>query len=150
MHRNNELFFTIWYGVYDIAERVLVFAAAGHHPAYLLPADTVSWPALPLSTGNPIVGMLPDPQIATAEVEVPPGSTLHLFSDGVFEVTDREGRDLGLNDIVPMLASVSNPDWAASDTVAPDQPRKLYDRIRTIARPGPLDDDFSALVFRFP
>jgi serine phosphatase RsbU (regulator of sigma subunit) len=147
MHRNNDLFFTIWYGVYDIVERVLIFASAGHHAAYLLPADNVSWPALPLLTRNPIVGMLPDPEIATAEVEVPPGSTLHLFSDGVFEVTDREGRQLGLDDILPMLPLAANPDGAAA---AADQPRKLYDRIRAIARPGPLDDDFSALVFRFP
>jgi hypothetical protein len=29
-------------------------------------------------------------------------------------------------------------------------PKRLYDRIRAISRPGQLDDDFSALVFRFP
>jgi serine phosphatase RsbU (regulator of sigma subunit) len=147
MHRNNDLFFTIWYGVYDIVDRVLIFAAAGHHAAYLLPADNASWPALALNTQNPIVGMLPDPAIATAEVEVPPGSTLHLFSDGVFEVIDREGRQLGLDDILPMLPSITN---SVGSVMAPDEPKRLYDRIRAIARPGHLDDDFSALVFRFP
>jgi serine phosphatase RsbU (regulator of sigma subunit) len=147
MHRNNDLFFTIWYGVYDIVDRVLIFAAAGHHPAYLLPADNASWPALALNTQNPIVGMLPDPAIATAEVEVPAGSTLHLFSDGVFEVIDREGRQLGLDDILTMLPSITDP---VGPAMAPDEPRRLYDRIRAMARPGHLDDDFSALVFRFP
>src|SRR3984957_3451483 len=147
MSRNNDLFFTIWYGVYNIVDRVLLFAAAGHHPAYLLPADNIAWPALPLQTRNPIVGMLPDPAIATAEVEIPPGSTLHLFSDGVFEVIDRPGRQLGLDDILPMLPSVTNHDRPAS---APDEPKKLYERIRALARPGHLDDDFSVLVFRFP
>jgi serine phosphatase RsbU (regulator of sigma subunit) len=142
MARNNELFFTIWYGVYDIVDRVLVFAAGGHHAAYLLPADNVSWPPLALATQNPIVGMLPDPAIVTADVEVPPGSTLHLFSDGVFEIIDRDGRQLGLNDVLPMLPAVAAPD-------APDDPRRLYERIRAMARPGQLDDDFSALVFRF-
>jgi hypothetical protein len=73
-----------------------------------------------------------------------------LFSDGVFEIIDREGRQLGLDDILPMLASAAAPNPASGDMVTPDQPRKLYDRIRAIARPGPLDDDFSALVFRFP
>jgi len=147
MHRNNDLFFTIWYGVYDIVDRVLIFAAGGHHAAYLLPADNAAWPPLPLETQNPIVGMLPDPEIAAAEVEVPPGASLHLFSDGVFEVIDREGRQLGLDDILPMLSAVAmdengkNPD--AGD------PRRLYERIRAIARPGQLDDDFSAIVFRF-
>jgi serine phosphatase RsbU (regulator of sigma subunit) len=147
MHRNNDLFFTIWYGVYDIVDRILLFASAGHHAGYVLPPDNVAWPPLPLQTKNPIVGMLQDPAIATAEVEIPPGSTLHLFSDGVFEVIDREGRQLGLEDILPMLASVANPMWMDNGV---DEPRRLYDRVRAIARPGQLDDDFSALVFRFP
>jgi sigma-B regulation protein RsbU (phosphoserine phosphatase) len=142
MERNNDLFFTIWYGVYDIADRVLVFAAAGHHAAYLLPADNRAWGPLPLATENPIVGMLPDPTIAAAEVVVPKGGSLHLFSDGVFEIIDRGGRQLGLDDIVALL-----PDVAAE---AADDPSRLYDRVRAIARPGQLDDDFSALVFRFP
>jgi serine phosphatase RsbU (regulator of sigma subunit) len=140
MDRNNDLFFTIWYGVYDIVDRLLLFAAGGHHAAYLLPADNASWAPLPLVTQNPIVGMLPDPEIAAAEVEIPAGSALHLFSDGVFEVTDRAGRQLGLEDLLPMLPEA---------TTTSDEPRRLYDRIRAIARPGQLDDDFSALVFRF-
>jgi serine phosphatase RsbU (regulator of sigma subunit) len=154
MARNNELFFTIWYGVYDIVERNLVFAAGGHHAAYLLPADNVAWAPLPLLTQNPVVGMLPDPEFTAAEVQVPAGSTLHLFSDGVFEIIDRGGRQLGLDDILPMLSdatvlpSAGGP--APRDGGAPDEPRRLYDRVRAIARPGQLDDDFSALVFRFP
>jgi serine phosphatase RsbU (regulator of sigma subunit) len=148
MHRNNDLFFTIWYGVYDIVDRVLAFAAGGHHPAYLLPADNEAWAPLPLLTRNPIVGMLPDPRIAAAEVEIPPGSTLHLFSDGVFEIVARDGRQLELDDIPRMLPAVTNPPLDGAAGMAGD-PRRLYDRIRAIARPGQLDDDFSALVFRF-
>ena len=149
MHRNNDLFFTIWYGVYDFVDRILIFASAGHHPAWLLPADNMAWPPLPLVTQNPIVGMLPDPRIVVAEVEVPPGSTLHLFSDGVFEVVDRAGRQLGLEDIVAMLPGVTGLATIA-EIADPEDPKRLYDRIRAIARPGHLDDDFSALVFRFP
>jgi hypothetical protein len=159
MHRNNDLFFAIWYGVYDTSSRVLNFSSAGHHPAYLLPADNNSWAPLPLLTSNPIAGLLANPRIAAAEVEVPAGSTLHLFSDGVFEVVDRNGRQLGLDDILPLLPCVTRPDPAPArrerggpggDRMALDDPRLLYDRIRAIARPGQLDDDFSALVFRFP
>ena len=153
MDRNNDLFFTIWYGVYDIVERVMIFSAAGHHPAYLLPPDNAAWPPLPLITRNPIVGMLADPEIAAAEVEIPAGGILHLFSDGVFEVVDRDGRQLGLEDITPMLswvtATAAGEGRAAGQAVAPDDPKRLYERIRALARPGQLDDDFSALVFRF-
>jgi len=144
MDRNNNLFFTIWYGVYDTVDRVMAFASGGHHAAYLLPADNVSWAPLPLETKNPVVGMLPEADIAAAEVEVPAGSTLHLFSDGVFEVTGRDGNELALEDVVAMLPETIGANGG------PDEPRRLYDRIRAIARPGPLDDDFSALVFRFP
>jgi serine phosphatase RsbU (regulator of sigma subunit) len=145
MDRNNDLFLTIWYGVYDIVDRVLIFAAGGHHAAYLLPADNAAWAPLPLVTTNPVVGMLPNPEIVSAEVEIPAGSTLHLFSDGVFEVTDRTGAQLGLDDIVPLLSEVT----CVGSKEATDEPKRLYDRIRAIARPGQLDDDFSALVFRF-
>ena len=158
MHRNNDLFFAIWYGVYDIACRVLEFSTAGHHPAYLLPADTTSWRPLPLLTRNPIAGLLADPEITAAEVEVPAGSTLHLFSDGVFEVVDRNGGQLGLDGILPLLPCVTRPQLPrrhpgrapGSNRTEPDDPRLLYERIRAIARPGQLDDDFSALVLRFP
>jgi len=158
MHRNNDLFFAIWYGVYDIANRVLTFSTAGHHPAYLLPADNTSWAPLPLLTRNPIAGLLANPEIAAAEVEVPAGSILHLFSDGVFEVVDRNGGQLGLDDILPLLPCVARPQPPKGDPrgdpagnpTAPDEPRLLYERIRAMARPGQLDDDFSALVFRFP
>ena len=158
MHRNNDLFFAIWYGVYDIGSRILAFSAAGHHPAYLLPANATSWRPLPLLTRNPIAGLLADPEITAAEVEVPAGSTLHLFSDGVFEVVDRNGCQLGLDEILPLLPCVTRPQpprghpgrAPGGDLTEPDDPRLLYERIRAIARPGQLDDDFSALVFRFP
>lgn len=141
MQRYNDLFFTIWYGVFDTGTRRLRFAAGGHHPAYLLgPADGGHREPMPLDTQNPVIGMIPDAAISAAEIAVPPDSTLHLFSDGVFEVTDREGRQLGLDDVLPMLA----------ETAGPDGPRRLYDRIRAAARPGQLEDDFSVLVFRFP
>jgi len=144
MERNNDLFFTIWYGVYDCAGRVLTFAAGGHHAAYLLPADNKAWGPLPLDVRNPIVGMMTGIPFHSAEVEVPGGSTLHLFSDGVFEIIGRDGRQFGIDDILPMLAA------SASGPSGPDEPERLYDRIRALARPGQLDDDFSVLVFRFP
>jgi serine phosphatase RsbU (regulator of sigma subunit) len=152
MARNNDLFFTIWYGVYDIAGRVLTYAAGGHHAAYLLPASAPgpgvpNGAAQPLLTESPLVGMLPDPEFPAAKVAVPPGSTLHLFSDGVFEIIDRDGRQLGLDDVLPMLPAATAGETPGASRG--DDPRRLYERIRAIARPGQLDDDFSALVFRF-
>lgn len=138
MDRNNNLFFTIWYGVYDTVRRGLTFAAAGHHPAYLQPANSAA--PIPLETEDPVAGLMPDIVFTVARIVVPPDSTLHLFSDGVFEITGADGRERGLDDIVAMLPGIA----------ATGDPSALYDRIRAIARPGQLDDDFSVLVFGFP
>ena len=74
-----------------------------------------------------------------ARAQVAPGSSLFLFSDGVFEITDREGREWGLSQILSLLPMMA----------APSGPRRLYDTVRMAARPGPLEDDFSALAMRF-
>src|SRR5690606_9658524 len=36
MALHNDLFFTLWYGVYSVADRRLAYSAAGHPPALLV------------------------------------------------------------------------------------------------------------------
>lgn len=136
MERHNALFLTIWYGVYDTTSRALTFASGGHHAAYLLPPDGAP---VALATRNPSIGIVPDREMLSGRVTVQPGSALHLFSDGVFEIVDHTGRQWGLEQLVGLLADASRPGG----------PRRLYDTVRAAARPGPLEDDFSTLVLRF-
>ncbi len=138
MELHNALFFTIWYGVYDVEQRMMTFATGGHHPAYLLPPAPLQ--PVALATRNPSIGIVPDREMAAARVSVPPGSALHLFSDGVFEIVDRAGRQWELEQVLALLPDAS----------APGGPRRLYDTVRAAARVGPLEDDFSVVVLRFP
>lgn len=137
MERHNSLFFTIWYGVYDAEQRTLTFATGGHHAAYLLPPAPLH--PVALATRNPSIGIVADREMAAARVSVPPGSALHLFSDGVFEIVDREGHQWELEQVLALLPDASSPGG----------PKRLYETVRSHAQPGPLDDDFSALVLRF-
>jgi serine phosphatase RsbU (regulator of sigma subunit) len=137
MEQHNNLFFTMWYGVYDIADRVVSFATAGHHPAYLLAPDAAH--PVPLGTRNPSIGISADREVAASRAAVTPGSSLFLFSDGVFEITDHAGREWDLSQILSLLPVMAGPGG----------PRRLYDKVRMTARPGPLEDDFSALAIRF-
>jgi len=137
MERHNNLFFTMWYGVYDIADHVLGYATAGHHPAFLLPPGAAQ--PLPLGTRNPSIGIAADRDVTSARATIAPGSSLFLFSDGVFEITDREGREWDLAQILSLLPMMA----------APGGPRRLYEMVRGAARPGPPEDDFSALALRF-
>ncbi|HEY8289609.1 MAG TPA: SpoIIE family protein phosphatase [Acetobacteraceae bacterium] len=143
MEQHNALFFTIWYGVYDIPDRMLTFATGGHHAGFLLPLPNEGpppWQPVALATSNPAIGIVPDGDMGAARVSVPPDSALYLFSDGAFEIVARDGREWGLQDILPLLPAA----------IGSDGPRSLYEQVRSLARPGPLDDDFSALLVRFP
>jgi sigma-B regulation protein RsbU (phosphoserine phosphatase) len=75
-------FATLFLGILDPATGRLDYVNAGHNPPYLLDGagELDSLPA----TGPP-VGMLADVAFAAESVELPPGTTLVLYSDGVSE-----------------------------------------------------------------
>lgn len=101
MERNNDKFFTIWYGVYQRSTRTLTYATAGHHPALLLNREgerqSLGMPGL-------MIGVIPDNKYQSQTIQIEPGSRLYLFSDGLYEVrggTDDQllGLD-GINDLI--------------------------------------------------
>ena len=59
MDGHSGMYFTMWYGVYHTGDRSLVYGSAGHHPAYLVPADRTA--AHPLGTPALMIGVIPDP-----------------------------------------------------------------------------------------
>lgn len=136
MEQHNWLFFTIWYGVYDIAERTLAFCSAGHHPAALvLPGGE----RVEAGVRNPAIGVKPAHTFQADRISVPADSTLYVFSDGVFEIEDAGGRQWEMEDFLRLLPGRSGPGEA----------QRLYDAVRQAARPGPLDDDFSVMLASF-
>jgi PAS domain S-box-containing protein len=88
MDRNNDKYFTFWYGVYHLPTRTLDYASAGHHPALLV---TPEGQGLPLETRGVVVGVTPGLRYEAACVAVPPGAEIYLFSDGVFEIARPDG-----------------------------------------------------------
>ena len=137
MDAHGGLYFTIWYGVLDRVTRRLTFGSAGHHPAFLLaPGER---PA-PLRTRNGLIGAVPGKAYCEDSVIVPPGSSLYLFSDGVFEIVTKQGLQWGLQDFLPLI-----PAGGEGGTEC----RRLYDHVVDIARPGGLDDDFTLVILRF-
>ncbi|MGW2211870.1 SpoIIE family protein phosphatase [Streptomyces sp. NPDC001781] len=85
---------TCLYAVYDPASRRCTIARAGHlPPALVLPDGTVEFPDVP--TGPPLgLGGLP---FETADLELPEGSRLVLYTDGLVEDRERdidEGLDM--------------------------------------------------------
>ncbi|MBU1611338.1 MAG: SpoIIE family protein phosphatase, partial [Proteobacteria bacterium] len=88
MEEHNNMFFTMWYGVYCRTTRTLVYASGGHPPALLLSGGR---PPDCLRTPNPLVGGISGATYAAATVCVEPGDRLVVFSDGCYEITKKDG-----------------------------------------------------------
>jgi sigma-B regulation protein RsbU (phosphoserine phosphatase) len=89
---HNDMFFTIWYGVYNKSTRELTYASGGHPPALLI-ADTdldVS-KATPLRTSNNAIGAMPDVTYQKSKHLVEVQMKLYVFSDGVYELEKPDG-----------------------------------------------------------
>lgn len=139
MDRQGGLYFTIWYGVFDTRNRALGFGCAGQHPGFMTAPGEAA--AQPLWVKNPAIGLAPDWPYRRAEVTVPPGSRLHLFSDGAFEIITAGDRQLAIGDFLPVLAAPPQPGLP--------EPERLWRAVRNASRPGPLDDDVSLLTLDF-
>jgi serine phosphatase RsbU (regulator of sigma subunit) len=139
MESHGSMFFTMWYGVYQPSTRTLRYASAGHHPAYLVAADRLT--SMPLVTRSLGIGMMDEVQYEAQTTTVPPGATLYVFSDGVFEVMLPDGNRWTLDDFLPLIS--------ATRQAGVPEPRRLYEHVHRVARRGPLDDDFSLLTLDF-
>jgi hypothetical protein len=139
MDSHDGMYFSIWYGAYDTRTRELAYASAGHHPAYLWVPGVAESQAL--QTRNLVIGAALAPGFVAGRTVVPSGSLLHIFSDGVFEITTAQGQQWRLADFLPLLGAAGAPDGELG--------RRLYQTVTAAARPGPLEDDFSMLTVQF-
>jgi sigma-B regulation protein RsbU (phosphoserine phosphatase) len=141
MESQNNLFFTMWYGVYRPSNRELAFASGGHPPALLLvtePGDKQL--AIPLQTEAPAVGCLEAARYSTAAREIPRGARLLVFSDGVFEIlrgSDRAGtwKEFFESFALPEVQNL--------------RPNERFCRALQIRGADSLEDDFSFVELRF-
>ena len=134
MEDHNNLYFTIWYGVYHTATRQLQYASGGHPPALLMPGYG---PMESLMTENFFIGGLADSNYQSAAVEVPPGSRLYIFSDGVYEVDRPNGTMWTIEELGEFLQKEGRNEGREIDG--------LHQYVRELHGQDILDDDFSML-----
>jgi serine phosphatase RsbU (regulator of sigma subunit) len=139
MEDHGGLMFTIWYFTFRTDTRSLRYCAAGHHAAFL--ASLAEPDAIALWQRAPSIGMLPARNWPTAEMTLPADSRLYLFSDGAFEIIERDGTAWQIDNLRHVIG--------AGPTQGIGEAQRLYQAVRAAAKPGPLDDDFSTLVLHF-
>ena len=95
MEKHGGHFFTIWYGVFALEERMLTFSGGGHPPALLFSGPISSDIQLQeLPTSGPPVGIVDDMPFKNATIQIPNFGRLLLYSDGVVEVRKPGGKPL--------------------------------------------------------
>ncbi len=139
MERQNDMFFTAWYGVFQRRTRKLRWAGGGHPPA-LLVTEGATAPRL-LDSDGPLIGAVDGLEFLSGEVEVPPASRLFVYSDGAFEIGLPDGTMWPFPEFVAALVAPPEPRESSIDA--------LVKRVRDLSRRDDFHDDFSMVELSF-
>jgi sigma-B regulation protein RsbU (phosphoserine phosphatase) len=141
MERQNDMYFTLWYGVYHEPSRTLRHASGGHPPALLL-KPSANGPAAFESLRAPglIVGAMENVVYNSQTCAVPPGASLLVLSDGCYEIRDAIGQVMEFDEFAKFMQAHGTSPQGLDD---------LLSWVMERHGDGPLDDDFSILRVRF-
>lgn len=138
---HSDKYFTIWYGVYNILTRQLIYASAGHPPAVLLSGTSAALQVKQLVTPGLPVGVVPDNDFDDNCCEIEPGSTLYIFSDGAYEIHKPNGKLWGLDAFIHLITDFQTSNISALDYV--------LEQINISTFKQSFDDDLSLLKVDF-
>lgn len=132
MEEQNELFFTMLYGVLKLSTLELQFVSAGHDPIVRVPAGGGT-PTL-LEGSNMAIGWVQGIDYDQVEVTLSPGDRLYVYSDGVPEAMDQDLNPFSMRQMLEIIELGQTQ--SLSDSVS------LLEKSvqRWCARNGPLDD----------
>ncbi len=140
----NNMFFTIWYGVYDSSTRLLRYASAGSPPAILVgPSGAVA----ELAGDGPVIGVDEKATFSEFDEAIDPGSNLYLFSDGLFEVRTKDGAILAWEEFRELLEAHHQECTVSPACLSPI--KRIVDSIRGLSAKPLFDDDVSIVEFAF-
>ena len=137
--KQNDVFFTLWYGVYHRATRELAFASGGHHPAILAKSGAEAGAEImSFKRSQPIIGMVPGFPYQEQTAVVPEGSRLFVFSDGAYELQKETGGMFTLEELGAYLGRYGTSGLSGMN--------ELADALRKVQGREAFEDDFSLLA----
>lgn len=145
MSVHNEMYFTIWYGVYDKKKRQLVYASGGHPPSVLISNEEIPRIKLLKTAGLPI-GMMPDIDYQEQVCEIDTNSRLYLFSDGVYEIAQDGDNIWGFNALMDTFIRIPSDRISQINYSRIDY---IVACVKEAANNRPFEDDLSLLEVEF-
>jgi phosphoserine phosphatase RsbU/P len=132
MSDHNDMYFTMWYGVYNTRTKKIAYGSAGHPPALLInPDGSIDQ----LMNENFIIGGILAFQYKSAEIDVKPGAKLFVYSDGAYEIIKTDGVLWEMDEFFDYMSKLS--------LEGDGEIEKLYQYIKKLGGQEILDDDFS-------
>lgn len=142
MDRHNDMYLTIWYGVYEPSARRLRYASAGHPPPIAVRGERGERGVIAaLRAKGPVLGVLPGVRYAAEMHTLAPRDRLYVFSDGAYEITTPDGKMLEFAAFEDALARPALGDVSELDA--------LLEFARDARGAPTLEDDFSIIRIAF-
>lgn len=139
MEKQNNMYFTMWYGIWHQPSGKLTYASAGHPPSVLVGSgdrvEELRTPAMPVGTLNGLT-------YQSAETQVEAGDKVYIFSDGTYEVKRPDGSMMELEEFVALLAG-------DIQGCSKNKLDCLIDEVRRQQHDDKFVDDFSIVEFVF-
>ncbi|MFN7971543.1 MAG: GAF domain-containing SpoIIE family protein phosphatase [Acidobacteriota bacterium] len=131
-------FATLFYGEIDFTTRVLRYVNAGHIFPFIVSGEgEVTY----LTKGGTIVGMFEDAAFEMEERPLRDGDVLVMFTDGVTDARDPEGREFGEARLVKFVKDLR--------ALSPKRLLlELHREIVSFLKERPLEDDFTLVLIK--
>ena len=131
---HNDMFFTIWYGVYNKKTKTLKYANGGHHPAFVIDEKGKT---RELFEPNTLIGAVPAQSYSSAEFEISNLTTLFVFSDGAYEITMENEEMLGYENLCQFILECHQD--------KKDDLEIIYEYAKGISKDKTMKDDYSMI-----
>ncbi len=140
-HNREEMFLTVWLGIFEISTGKLTAANAGHEYPVIGNADGVF--KLHKDKHGFVIGGMDGVKYKEYELQLEPGSKLFLYTDGVPEATNAEEKFFGVERMLAALNSTKQND-------PPEQMLKTVRKsVDDFVKDAEQFDDLTMLCFEY-
>jgi len=142
MESHNNMFFTLWYGVYNKQNRTLDYAGGGHPPPLVIRGEAPeSVDIHKLNSKGVAIGAMPEQTYQNIRVDIAPGTHVLIYSDGAYEIAEPNGKMWGLEELFQLATRLSK---SGKFTI-----HGILDALRNAQDKEFFEDDVSLLEIRF-
>jgi len=137
----SAMFVTVFAGILDTRTGVIEYCDGGHEPPLILRQD--GRVELVDKVGGLALGCIEDFPYSSGGLQLWPGDTLILYTDGVTEATNEQQDTFSTDRLVGMLDNLNeaDPPYAAI--------RRILDAVRAFSGGEPQSDDITILALQY-